>query len=85
MKAMGGLNTRVTALLDQGQGQHTAGLNETHSDVFKCLKAAHCPTWPQLLHGYTSQPQLNAKEPSVPSVLTESRERTHLKSKQFGS
>lgn len=91
MKAMGSLNTRVTALLDQGQGQHIAGLNETHSDlflseVFKCLKAAHCPTWPPTAaQGYTSQPQLNAKQPSVPSVLTKSREKAHLKSKQFGS
>lgn len=67
MKAMGSLNTRVTALLDQGQGQHITGLNETHSDlflseVFKCHKAAHCPTWPPTAaQGYTSQPQLNAK------------------------
>lgn len=51
MKAMGGLNTRVTALLDQGQGQHTAGLNETQWRVQMPYSSplshvATAATWP---------------------------------------
>lgn len=50
MKAMGGASPSATTLLDQGHEKHTAGLDETHSDMFSsdisdCLTAAHCLMW----------------------------------------